>query len=246
MKRIVLLTLLATQITYAQIGIGNTNPNSTLDISASDMDSPTNKDGLLIPRINNFPITNPTVDQNGMIIFLTSNDTFYFWKNENLIWVPLSENIGNEHYLGEEFDGGIIFYLYNGADGLQHGLIVSKTESTAIWQFPTSIVNADRTDDGAFNTSLMINSPAEVYASNLGNGWYIPSIDELNILYNNRFHVNKALREGGFAILSLDSYWSSTEFSSTLSRAFLLDFFSGEINFTGKNINTLVRGIRAF
>ena len=36
------------------------------------------------------------------------------------------------HYLGEAFDGGIIFYLYKGSDSLEHGLIVALTESTSL------------------------------------------------------------------------------------------------------------------
>jgi len=60
---------------------------------------------------------------------------------------------GFTHYLGEAFNGGIIYYLYKGSDGLEHGLIVALTESTAEWQTSPTLVNADRTEDGAYNTT---------------------------------------------------------------------------------------------
>ncbi|MEM0518687.1 hypothetical protein [Aequorivita flava] len=50
---------------HAQVGIGTTNPKSALDITASDSADPSNTDGILIPRINRFPTTNPTADQDG-------------------------------------------------------------------------------------------------------------------------------------------------------------------------------------
>ena len=68
---------------------------------------------------------------------------------------------GFVHYLGEDFGGGIIYHLYKGSDGLEHGLIVSKTESTAVWQATGTLTGADRTEDGAYNTGLMTLSDAE-------------------------------------------------------------------------------------
>ena len=77
---------------------------------------------------------------------------------------------GFTHYLGEAKDGGIIFYLYKGSDGLEHGLIVALTESTGAWQTTGTLVNANRTEDGVFNTALMTNSPAKTYIAGLGAG----------------------------------------------------------------------------
>ena len=78
---------------------------------------------------------------------------------------------GFTHAIGEEKDGGIIFYLYRGLDGLEHGLIVSKTEqANTQWQSSTSLVNANRSWDGAYNTNLMTDSPAKDYVQSLGPG----------------------------------------------------------------------------
>lgn len=76
--------LLVTICLSAQVGINTDTPQSTLDIEASNRVSPSNTDGLLIPRIDAFPTTDPTAAQNGMLIFLTQADGsspkgFYFW-----------------------------------------------------------------------------------------------------------------------------------------------------------------------
>ncbi len=155
---------------------------------------------------------------------------------------------GFTHYLGEAFNGGIIYYLYKGSDGLEHGLIVALTESTNLaWQTSPTLVNANRTEDGAYNTNLMTGSPAATYIASLGAGWYLPSIDELCLLYYNRYSAQKGLRAGGNSLLSSgDGYWSSTEYDSTT--AYYFTFFGGFSN-NGNKTNLLyvtVRGVRAF
>ena len=57
---------------FGQIGINTTNPKAALDIKASNPSTPNNQDGILIPRVAVFPSTNPTADQNGMLLFLTN------------------------------------------------------------------------------------------------------------------------------------------------------------------------------
>ncbi|MDH7913348.1 hypothetical protein [Winogradskyella sp. SYSU M77433] len=78
---------------FSQVGVGNTDPKSTLDISASSTTSPTNEDGILIPRIDNFPTTDPTADQDGMMVFYTgtslSGKGFYYWDNATTSWVSV-------------------------------------------------------------------------------------------------------------------------------------------------------------
>ena len=86
----------------------------------------------------------------------------------------------------------------------------------------------------------------------IGNGagrftdWYLPSIDELSILWHNRFHANNALNAGGFTLLSnTANYWSSTEYNGTY--AFVFNFFTGYANANFYKISTYsVRGVRAF
>ena len=71
--------------------------------------------------------------------------------------------------------------------------------------------------------------------SSLGEGWRLPTKDELNLMYINRVVI------GGFAT---KIYWSSTEYVSTLS--WLQDFSSGNQIGINKNDAGYVRAVRAF
>lgn len=91
----ILIGLIACCALYAQVGIGNTNPKATLDISASNTTTPTNADGILIPRIDDFSATNPGADQDGMMVFVTGNGTpakgFYYWDNGSTSWISVKD-----------------------------------------------------------------------------------------------------------------------------------------------------------
>ena len=95
MKRVLIIVILLSSVySFAQVGIGTTNPNSALDIEASSRLTPTNEDGILIPRLDVFPATNPGADQDGMLVFITGNDLsvlkgFYYWDNDIPAWVGI-------------------------------------------------------------------------------------------------------------------------------------------------------------
>ena len=107
MKKILSLIILsfAYNLTIAQVGVNNTNPQAQLDISATSVTSPSNEDGILIPRIDNFPTTNPTATQDGMMVFATGNGTptkgFYYWDNGTTSWVGIgsSSSSDNDWYI---------------------------------------------------------------------------------------------------------------------------------------------------
>jgi hypothetical protein len=84
----------------AQVGIGNTSPKAQLDITASNIAAPTATDGILIPRVTAFPTT-VGVDQNGMIIFLTTTFGankvglyYYDFPSTTWKWIASGNNIG--------------------------------------------------------------------------------------------------------------------------------------------------------
>ncbi|MCB0432134.1 MAG: hypothetical protein KDD18_03560, partial [Mangrovimonas sp.] len=69
---------------YSQVGINTTDPKAQLEIQSSNQASPSNTDGLLIPKVDTFPATNPGANQNGMLVFLTTtvganSPGFYYW-----------------------------------------------------------------------------------------------------------------------------------------------------------------------
>lgn len=100
MKKLILICLLSVSTTVlAQVGINTTNPNAQLEIKSSDQANPTNTDGILIPKVDAFPAINPTIDQDGMMVYLTTDvganlKGFYYWDNTNSVWKSVSGDKG--------------------------------------------------------------------------------------------------------------------------------------------------------
>jgi len=72
---------------------------------------------------------------------------------------------------------------------------------------------------------------------NLGTGWRLPSISELNILYTNRNKI------GGFVS---KYYWTSYEFELVPSFAYFVNFADGSQNVYNKGNTDYVRAVRTF
>jgi hypothetical protein len=87
---------------------------------------------------------------------------------------------------------------------------------------------------------------ARAWAETLGAGWYLPSVDELSILWHNRYSVNKTARAvSSTLLLTIARYWSSTEYDATT--AFNFYFNAGITSGNPKTTNTYsVRAVRAF
>jgi hypothetical protein len=90
---VILITIFGNDLLNAQVGINTTNPQSQLDIRSSNQASPANTDGILVPKIDNFPSTNPTASQDGMLVFVTGSGTptkgFYYWDQTTSAWMAL-------------------------------------------------------------------------------------------------------------------------------------------------------------
>lgn len=230
-------------VTYSETQIQNTNINGLVSLEI----------GMGTPVIGTFSNINWA---NGPYFIQTEVDpsggsNYSVLGVTELISVPYAlysanaQVSGFSHYIGETFNGGVIYYLYKGSDGLEHGLIVSTTESIAKWQTTGVLVNADRSWDGVYNTNLISGSPAVNYIVTLGPNWYLPSLDELILLHGSRFEVNKALFTNNQTLLSLSLYyWSSTEYSA--SEALSYDFLTGYTDVSGKTLNYGVRGVKSF
>jgi len=164
------------------------------------------------------------------------------------------------HYIGEEFGGGVIFHLWKDALGVEHGLIIDKINlSTAqVWSNITATVigsSAQSSWDGLSNSNAIVGqaghtSSASALCLNSTNGgqsdWYLPSIDELSLLWHSRFNVNKSLSAiGGATVLPYSAnYWSSTEDGSNYAWYFF--FYDGDAYVNGKYNTVYVRAVRAF
>lgn len=163
------------------------------------------------------------------------------------------------HYIGEEFGGGVIFHLWKDAQGVEHGLIVDKTDlgTSQAWSniTQTAIGPAAQTNwDGAHNSSAIVGqaghtNSAAALCLNSNNGgqsdWYLPSIQEFNMLWNNYYTVARSLTQiFGASELSTALYWSSSEFD--LGFAWAFDFFPGDIYASDKSGAHYVRAVRDF
>lgn len=170
--------------------------------------------------------------------------------NLTVFWLPKA-TIGfqppvGELSIGDEHLGGIVFYLFKGEDGRQHGLVVSTTETQVAWQSPVSLVNAVSTTDGPENYKLMTDSPAKDWiTSNFSSEWYLPTLNELSILWVVRFKINEALQKRSHTPLSMDGYyWSSRERGAKF--AYFFNFEDGDPYTYGKEVKYSVRAVRAF
>ncbi|QNJ98983.1 hypothetical protein ALE3EI_2447 [Constantimarinum furrinae] len=85
---------------HAQVGIGTTNPLAVLDIRASNQTNPASDDGILIPKIDEFPVIDPAVSQDGLFIFATGNGSvskgFYYWDSSSSMWTALATGTGTD------------------------------------------------------------------------------------------------------------------------------------------------------
>jgi hypothetical protein len=168
-------------------------------------------------------------------------------------------NGGFSHYIGEEFGGGVIFHLWKDKLGAEHGLVVATTDqSTAqTWSNIKDIEigqTAKSSWDGLSNSNAIVNQSGHTSSaaklcldlvSGGQNDWYLPSIQELNMLWNNYFTVVKSLAQiSGATQLGSAAYWSSSEGNS--SSAWTFAFSDGDADNDGKSMTGFVRAVRAF
>lgn len=251
----------------AQVGINTTSPNAQLEIKSSDQTNPSNTDGLIIPKVDKFPTTNPTAAQQGMMVYLTTTvglntPGFYFWDNVSTSWNAIGNGGATptnyfDHYIGELYQGGIIVYLWK-QGGVEKGLIASLVDmgsSAAVaWSGNTTVsvpVASYNLVDGKSSTTAIVaqNSTANMAATlcdSYSNGgyddWYLPSIWELHQCFNAAFVVNTIL--GPTDGFKYNNYWSSTEVSAT--RAAFLYFAQGYSFNEQKTFTYRVRAVRRF
>lgn len=171
------------------------------------------------------------------------------------------------HYIGEEYGGGIIFHLFKDDKGIEHGLIVDKSDLSTFCEWtnsPNDMIGVTAQSwDGLTNSNAIVRQTGHTFSAALlclnstnggYNDWYLPSIQELNILGSNYYTVARSLsRISGATQMKIGLeeekyyYWSSTEASSYPSTALYFSFNGGSIRrYASKSEFWYVRAVRAF
>jgi hypothetical protein len=246
-----LVAVLLTATTFAQIGINNENPDAS---AALDITSTTG--GLLPPRMTTTQ-RDAISAAKGLVLFNTTTNTLQINEGDATTanWVSLTASTCGLS-IGDTHQGGIIFYL----DGSGcHGLVAAPSDQSAGIQW----YNGSYIDTYAYGNGIGSgegNSQGirswqgtcySCYASqlcqdlNLGGktDWYLPSKYELNLMYENIGQGN-VLGLGNVGNFANYYYWSSSEYD--FSNAWTQYFGNGFQNDGSKTSAYLVRAVRAF
>lgn len=208
-----------------------------------------------------------TVSATGSYTWANNGQTYttsgtYTGITTNCVTEVLELTISSLPAIGQPYLGGILAYVLQPSDpgydpAVPHGLMTTPTDISGllIWGCGGTLISgADFTSFGfgAQNTLDIINGCLNAEAAsacqNLVYGgysdWYLPSRDELTILYQNRVAI------GGFTNTNLgggfEYYWSSTEYNNNASFAWVRDFGTGYNGNGGKNGSYRVRAVRTF
>lgn len=163
-------------------------------------------------------------------------------------------------FIGQLYQGGVVFHVdINTKTGLICPIILKSANSeffeVSSWSNSINIATG-ATDTlpgtGMTNSELIIKMQGDgIYAASLCTNfsvreyddWYLPSKNELEFLYINRFNVNRKIREfRGFEIYS--TLWTSSEFDQ--DSVWIIDITSAIKTRVNKNEQYYVLPIRSF
>lgn len=247
MKKVFLIIIIVASCMHVAaqaVGIGIATPNASaiLDVSSSNK-------GFLPPRMDSTQRNAITSPATGLTIYNTSTKAFQVYNGT--AWYS------TVHYIGENYGGGIVFYVY---DNGQHGLVAAITDQNGglgIYWFCCTNLNTYAKANGVgaglkntcqigavqaqlsgpiVNAAAVCNEYSPTVAGVTYGDWYLPSKHELNLLYLQKTVV------GGFAN---SEYWSSSEIGN--ANAWYQNFGNGyQDYYFNKGVSFRVRAIRAF
>ncbi len=132
---------------------------------------------------------------------------------------PAGEKVGDIVY-HNGVPGIVVFVCYDEL-GLQHGLLMSLAEGHGTWD------------------------NARAWCYNLGAGWRLPVLTELQMINNERKNINSALQSKGYTeIEASEPYWSDEEYDSANARCVIMWY--GAVGCGSKNEYVYVRAVSAF
>ncbi len=168
--------------------------------------------------------------------------------------------------VGDFAQGGIVFWVDETG---QHGLVCAKADQnggSSIRWHAGSYGYTRATGDGPFagetNTAIIIAALVSIgddtndYAAQICNDlqiteggktygdWYLPSKEELNLMYQNRAIINTTATNNGGLAFGGNTYWSSNDRGVDLASA--QSFITGLQTSDSKGDSNYVRAVRAF
>ena len=157
-------------------------------------------------------------------------------------------------YYNENGKQGVVFEV---SDGGRHGKIVSLDEAYLQWctdKQSDKVIALGLTNksDGKANTDKVMQRsdsdqyPAFVWCRNKGADWYLPAINEVEAICNNKSAINSTLAKYG-AQFKGDWYWSSTEYENIPKIcAWIVFMYRGYAGDGNKSLDYDVRAVSAF
>ena len=199
---------------------------------------------------------------------LTDMGTTQFMAVPYAIHAKTAESVSSitTYSVGDFAHGGIVFWVDETG---QHGLVCAKEDqSTGVRWHAGTFGNTRAYGNGLYagktNTSIIIAAQVAIgddgntYAARICNelqitesgntygDWYLPSREELALMYQNRASINATATANGGSSFVNALYWSSTEENNT-NYAWVHDYTSGSNSYISqKNTSHRVRAIRAF
>jgi hypothetical protein len=209
-------------------------------------------------KVNNYPVKTPAAGDK-----LFGSDSNGDQKQFDM--TAVSSNVF-QYEIGEyvEDEGGVIFHRYLDG-GNENYLVVDTTDlsTNSAWSNVTSTLigsTAQSTWDGLSNSNAIVaqvgftSGAAKLCLDSTNNSqtdWYLPAIDELSLLWQNRFNVNRTLLGNssygsisGATQIGYNFYWSSTESDSLTAWHFR--FSNGYASNASKPTTFYVRAVRKF
>ena len=228
-----------------------------------------------ITNLGNLSGTNTgdqAISRIGLTITLTNGGSFQDSINTYTAGdgIDITNNVVSEHkyQIGDFAQGGIVFWLDETGE---HGLVCAKLDQNGgnviRWAAGTSTYTMARGDGlyaGGLNTAIIIANQGygdgSTYAARICNelqiteggktygDWYLPSKEELNLMYQNRAIIDSTATTNGGSSFSSLSYWSSTEgVYLTLNNLAWFQYNDGLQDMGNKESDQfLVRAVRTF
>jgi hypothetical protein len=173
------------------------------------------------------------------------------------------------HYIGEVFGGGIIFHLWKDNLGQEHGLIVDLNDlsSSQSWSdigngeigpLARSPWNGNANSNSIINQGGHTSSAALLCLNSTNSGyddWYLPSVQEFNLIWFNMFQISKELtgipnaQQFNTPESTSSRYWTSNEYNTNYAYFFAFDdpyLGFAAASYSTKETLFKVRAIRSF